>query len=83
MCGRCFRWAVVLGLTLSLMRNERREVDFSEKVGVLEKELVWHRRVSSIPGRAPCTTAGLQRRGGDGRRPASLYDEAADIQCSR
>ena len=82
MRGHCFRWALVLGLNLGLTRNERREVDFSEKVGELEKELVCHGRTPSIPGRLPSATAGLQSRGGGGRRPTSLYDEAADIYSS-
>ena len=82
MRGRCFRWAVVLGLTLGLTRNERREVNFSEKVDDLEKELMGHGRTPILPGKVPSATAGLQRRGGDGRRPTSLNGEAADIQCS-
>ena len=51
MRGRCFRWAVVLGLTLGLTRNERREVNFSEKVDDLEKELMGHGRTHIFQGR--------------------------------
>ena len=80
--GHCFRCALVLGLNLGLTRNERREVDFREKVGELEKELVWHGRTPSIPGKVPSATAGLHSRGGDGRRPTSLYNEAADMYSS-
>ena len=64
------------------MRNEWREVDFSEKVGKLQKEFVCHGRTPSIPGRLPSATTGLQSRGGDGRRPTSLYDEAVNVYSS-
>ena len=82
MRGHCFRWALVLGLNLGLTRNEWREVDFSEKVGKLQKEFVCHGRTPSIPGRLPSATTGLQSRGGGGRRPTSLYDEAVNIYSS-
>ena len=82
MRGHCFRWALVLVLNLGLTRNEWREVDFSEKVGKLQKEFVCHGRTPSIPGRLPSATTGLQSRGGGGRRPTSLYDEAVNIYSS-
>ena len=76
---RCCRATTHRGGDVRRLASDGEEVGRSWQLAVLSIILIFIRRHAA--GR--CATAGLQRRGGVGRRPTSLYDEVGDTVCER